>query len=179
MPSTEVQTAQTMMICKYDIIIRQQRQWWFVNMSSSSDNTVSPRLNALPPSRSWNSPESPCCCHLCCHLLMVFATDLDDGEHADVDGHVAHLVLLASTEEQVGDDEEVLVQLVNLVGHCSVKVVFLQQNDDENDTMHSYDWNTAHIDFNVSTWSFSASWVTVRFFPSHPLARQLTCLLVK
>ena len=75
----------------------------------------------------------------CVFIFADGATDLDDGDGDDVDGHVAHLVLLASTEEQVGDDEEVLVQLVNLVGHCSVKVVFLQQNDNENDTMHGYD----------------------------------------
>ena len=160
MPSTEVQTAQTMMICKYDIIIRQH----CVSAAECSPSfevlEFSGKSLLLPP--VWSIADG--------------ATDLDDGEHADVDGHVAHLVLLASTEEQVGDDEEVLVQLVNLIGNCPVKVVFLQQNDDENDTMLGYDWNTPHIDFNVSTWSFSASWVTVRFFPSHPLARQLTCL---
>ena len=75
----------------------------------------------------------------CVFIFADGATDLDDGDGDDVDGHVAHLVLLASTEEQVGDDKEVLVQLVNLVGHCSVKVIFLQQNDDENDTLPGYD----------------------------------------
>ena len=151
------------MICKYDIIIRQH----CVSAAECSPSfevlEFFGKSLLLPP--VWSFPDG--------------ATDLDDGEHADVDGHAANLVLLASTEEQVGDDEEVLVQLVNLIGNCPVKVVFLQQNDDENDTLHGYDWNIAHIDFKVSTWSFSASWVTVRFFPSHPLARQLTCLLVK
>ena len=46
--------------------------------------------------------------------------DEDDKEHDDGD-----LVVLPGSEEQVGDNDEILVELVNCVADCSVQVVFL------------------------------------------------------
>ena len=51
--------------------------------------------------------------------------DADDDEDENDVGNHGDLVLLRGSKEEVGDDEQVLVKLVNCVGDCPVQVIFL------------------------------------------------------